>query len=323
MLDTGALTLEDSIVAGSGSLPDVVLVSGTSGSASFSLIRDPAAPSGDTAITTGATDILGKDPQLGPLAENGGPTETMVPAPTSPVLDQGKSFGLTTDQRGLSRPFPLPTISHVPAGGDRSDIGAVETRTPSVAAVLPGSGRAGAQVVVGGVGFTGATEVLFGSKPASSLKVSADDAIVATAPVGSGPENVRVVAPLGESPVASADRFTFPTFRATVSKHPRPKLHGRTLKTGVKVSCPAAGLGCAGSFKAFAVIKGHKVRVGKGSIKLNAGHRKMIEFKLSAKALKALDANGHLKITLQIVVADGSAKKLTFDRSLKLKHKPK
>ena len=51
---------------------------------------------------------LTADPQLGPLQSNGGPTQTMAPAPTSPAIDAGSAFGLTTDQRGQPRPFDSP-----------------------------------------------------------------------------------------------------------------------------------------------------------------------------------------------------------------------
>lgn len=118
------LTLQDAIVSGSTALPDIGLKS-ASGSASFSLIRHPAAISGGTAIGTDGTDIKGKDPLLGALGPHGGPTPTMVPKAGSPVLDKGKSFGLKSDQRGLSRPFAISGLSGAP-GGDRSDMGAVE-----------------------------------------------------------------------------------------------------------------------------------------------------------------------------------------------------
>ncbi|MGO9244685.1 MAG: choice-of-anchor Q domain-containing protein [Verrucomicrobiia bacterium] len=70
-------------------------------------------------------DIRNTDPILGPLANNGGPTPTHALMPGSPATDQGKSFGLTTDQRGLSRPVVDPCIAK-PPGGDGSDIGAFE-----------------------------------------------------------------------------------------------------------------------------------------------------------------------------------------------------
>ena len=40
------------------------------------------------------------NPMLGPLQNNSGPTLTMRPLPGSPVIDQGKSGGVTVDQRG-------------------------------------------------------------------------------------------------------------------------------------------------------------------------------------------------------------------------------
>jgi hypothetical protein len=72
-----------------------------------------------------AGDRVNTDPQLGPLQSNGGPTATMAPALTSPAIDQGGAFGLTADQRGVLRPIDLPSIPNA-AGGDGSDIGAVE-----------------------------------------------------------------------------------------------------------------------------------------------------------------------------------------------------
>ncbi|HTT93396.1 MAG TPA: choice-of-anchor Q domain-containing protein [Solirubrobacterales bacterium] len=76
-------------------------------------------------------DKVGLDPQLGPLQGNGGPTATMLPAPTGPLVDQGASFGLATDQRGLPRPVEYPGVPNSTApGADGSDIGAVELQPP-------------------------------------------------------------------------------------------------------------------------------------------------------------------------------------------------
>jgi parallel beta helix pectate lyase-like protein len=88
----------------------------------FSLVGS-VAPS--TQLNQTGPNLLGQDPQLGPLASNGGPTQTQKPALASPVIDQGAAFGLGSDQRGLGRPVEIPTIPNA-AGGDGSDIGAVE-----------------------------------------------------------------------------------------------------------------------------------------------------------------------------------------------------
>jgi len=56
----------------------------------------------------------------------------------SPAIDEGKSFGLTTDQRGAPRPFDFPFITNAP-GGDGSDIGAYELIVPSLSIALSGT----------------------------------------------------------------------------------------------------------------------------------------------------------------------------------------
>jgi hypothetical protein len=65
------------------------------------------------------------NPMLGPLQNSGGAAATLSPLPGSPAIDQGKSLGLTTDQRGRSRPADYPSIPNA-TGGDGTDIGAVE-----------------------------------------------------------------------------------------------------------------------------------------------------------------------------------------------------
>jgi predicted outer membrane repeat protein len=77
--------------------------------------------------TAGSHDQTGTkaaliDPGLSALRDNGGPTKTMGPFSNSPLVNQGNSGGLTTDQRGDPRPIGQASV----AGGDGSDIGAVE-----------------------------------------------------------------------------------------------------------------------------------------------------------------------------------------------------
>jgi hypothetical protein len=87
----------------------------------FSLIENP----GNAPLLGSQALITGVDPQLGPLADNGGPTQTMLPSNTSPVIDQGNAqAGLTTDQRG--EPRTVDNGKPEPQGGDGTDIGAVE-----------------------------------------------------------------------------------------------------------------------------------------------------------------------------------------------------
>lgn len=80
---------------------------------------------GDRAGT--AAGVL--DAKLGPLADNGGPTLTLMPAADSPLIDKGSCPDELTDQRGYGnlstgfRPIDAPSI---PAADDGCDIGAVE-----------------------------------------------------------------------------------------------------------------------------------------------------------------------------------------------------
>ena len=101
---------------------------------------------GVTGFTPGPTDIVPGVPLaqiLGPLQNNGGPTQTHALVDGSPALDAGDPGGcrdsqgalLSTDQRGFAR--------HVDSNNDgsaRCDIGAFEAKELFVvAAILPSS----------------------------------------------------------------------------------------------------------------------------------------------------------------------------------------
>jgi len=66
------------------------------------------------------------DPRLAPLADNGGPTQTLLPLAGSPVLDAVASAACTldTDQRGVPRPDEA-------SDNGACDIGAVESGAPA------------------------------------------------------------------------------------------------------------------------------------------------------------------------------------------------
>lgn len=69
------------------------------------------------------SDRLNTDPQLGPLADNGGPTKTHLPLTSSPAIDTGADCG-PTDQRG--QPRPADGSSAIP--GAICDVGPVEVQ---------------------------------------------------------------------------------------------------------------------------------------------------------------------------------------------------
>lgn len=100
--------------------------------------------------TAGWAGSDGADALLGPLQDNGGPTETMEPAPQSPLVDvidplpywAGPTLNCTTydDQRGVTRPQDgngrpeTGGTSYGPYGPNEAwcDIGAVEREAPRV-----------------------------------------------------------------------------------------------------------------------------------------------------------------------------------------------
>jgi hypothetical protein len=66
---------------------------------------------------------FGTDPKLGPLADNGGPTQTVALLPGSPAIDAGANpTGLVFDQRG----FNFARVA-----GAAADIGAFEVQRPA------------------------------------------------------------------------------------------------------------------------------------------------------------------------------------------------
>ena len=72
---------------------------------------------------------------LGPLAWNGGPTQTMALLPGSPAIGKGAAAGLSLDQRG----FPV---------NSPPDIGAFQFQGPPPSATISGPASATAQIAV-------------------------------------------------------------------------------------------------------------------------------------------------------------------------------
>ena len=106
----GQIELDDSILANNFSNAGAVDVSGAL-TANASLIRNAG-----TATIGGSASLIGVDPQLGPLADHGGATWSMLPAAGSPAVNAAEDPPpIAFDQRGLPRP-----------AGAKSDMGAVE-----------------------------------------------------------------------------------------------------------------------------------------------------------------------------------------------------
>lgn len=204
--DGGPASLDNSVVAdntGGDDLAGLIELDNT-------LVENvgAATPTGDAPLTG--------DPLLAPLANNGGPTQTHRPAPTSPLVDAGADLAVTTDQRGRTRP-----------SGAAPDIGAVELIAPAVTAIAPANGTPGTVVTITGTGFTGASGVTFGGVAATAFTVVDDTTITATVPAGTGTVDTRVSSDGIQSPVVAAAAFTYdvppsPTPTATPAATPAP-----------------------------------------------------------------------------------------------------
>jgi hypothetical protein len=96
-------------------------------------------------------EVSGLDPQLQPLANNGGPTQTMAIAASSPAYDSSPLCA-STDQRAVSR---------LQLGAARCDIGAYQVSAPSTYVANPAAGSVTAYAV-GAAGDAAPTLALAG-----------------------------------------------------------------------------------------------------------------------------------------------------------------
>jgi hypothetical protein len=165
--DDDTIAVSGSIIAGNSATddgPDLWLDATTPSPfvIGFSLVGSTVGA--DVIESPTGSNLLGADPQLGPLQNNGGPTQTHAPAASSPLIDAGIANGLATDQRGAPRTFDAANIANR-AGSDGTDIGSVE--------LLPG-GRLGLAQC------KGATETLLFAPGTEIVGTDGNDVIVGT-----------------------------------------------------------------------------------------------------------------------------------------------
>jgi hypothetical protein len=143
----GTATLGATIVADNTKGRNCDASAGSLGSAGYNLTNDKT---GTDCKFTAATDLVNQNPLLGPLASNGGPTQTMLPGATSPAANvmpnptlplAGVAVCPATDQRGDTRPGQ---------GETGCTIGAVEAAytnpTTTSVTLTPATVTAGTQV---------------------------------------------------------------------------------------------------------------------------------------------------------------------------------
>jgi hypothetical protein len=209
------LTLKNSIIANSTG-EDCISDSGmVTADSSHNVIEDSANACGLTNGVNG--NIVGFDPNLGPLQDNGGPTFTHALLPGSPAINVGNNgnipSGITTDQRG--------------AGFDRIkggtvDIGAFEVQitdttapviTPTLSGTLGSNGWYTSTVTVSWsvVDNESAVSSQSGCDPTPLSSDTAGTTLTCTATSGGGSNS--------QSVTVRIDR-TAPTVSGTVSPNP-------------------------------------------------------------------------------------------------------
>ncbi|MEZ4769615.1 MAG: choice-of-anchor Q domain-containing protein [Caldilineales bacterium] len=120
---TNSILANSTLIDGSGSPADCAFPFGsnTVTDGGYNLVKTTGS------CNFGATgSIIGQDPSIGPLADNGGPTSTHALLDGSPAINNGNT-ALTTDQRGYGRPAPA---------GAADDIGAYEYDATPLAVAL-------------------------------------------------------------------------------------------------------------------------------------------------------------------------------------------
>lgn len=272
----GDISISSTIVAGNNGPDTDRSDDATAGgiTAASSLIQAP----GDAPLTSTAV-ITGKDPQLGALGSNGGPTQTMLPAGTSPVLDQGRSGAKNTkDQRGEARLVDT-ALANPPGGGDGTDIGAVELASAAVVIpVTPTPSPAPAPafaVAAGATPITSGTPLLPASLTPLTCSVTivkltgCDVAIRTTGPIKlSKKKTVRTGTLLAEAQPTSA------AGAATLSGKAVLTADGRAVLAKFPVGVDARAVGVGSYSGANALTTSGKVHLLAGptvTLKLNKG----------------------------------------------------
>ena len=194
IFNSGMVSIANTIVAGDTATtgPDV---DGTFASSGFNLIGETDGSSGWTSNDLKGTAAASLTANLGSLADNGGPTETVMPEQGSLAIGHGSvaliPSGITTDQRGLPRTISgavdigatevqggvsslISTSTSLQASGDVTSSASLVTLTATVTPSTPG-------VPTGTVTFT------YGSTTLGSAKLATNGTAaitVSTLPLG-------------------------------------------------------------------------------------------------------------------------------------------
>jgi hypothetical protein len=274
---------------------------------------------------THAGDKPATNPLLGPLKDNGGPTETMALGLGSPAIDAGNPNGcsfpglpfvLTNDERGITRPK-----------GTACDIGAFERSLPLA---VTGNARA-----IGPHGATVTGTVNPEQLPTTYRfqygKTTAYGSHTAPVSAGSGASGVAALAKLagllpntvyhyrlvatntdGTSPPPGIDK-SFKTAFGGVEIVSKKATVGSDMKAPIRLSCPAkAKTRCTGTLALTTKVKVKKngktttmtVKLGKAQFAIDNGQTKSVKVKLSQAGFDRLKSKQTLTATATASAVD-------------------
>ncbi|MGH9172634.1 MAG: IPT/TIG domain-containing protein [Acidimicrobiales bacterium] len=199
-------------------------------------------------------DIVGVDADLGSLQQNGGPTETMEPSMSSPVVDQIPPMTEVTtgagqyklcsaaDQRGQT---PLQSVFGCAIGS----VNVQNNSLPIVTSITPTTGPSagGTTLTVTGVNLGGVTAVNFGGTAAASFNSVSSTSLTAVSAGGTGFALIEVTTPDGTSPYRSGAVYIYKATNAITWTSPPPSsddagsnaLLGATATSGAPVTFTA------------------------------------------------------------------------------------
>jgi len=207
---------------------------------------------GQAVTFTAALNVDGEGPVAGTVAFAVNDTPLGSPVPVSEGSAQ-----LTTNATTLELPVGTDTVTatfdpsnmaqQLSSTNQTTETVSAASTKPSVVSLAPASGpnTGGTAVTISGIGFTGATKVLFGTTPALSFQVVSDSDISATSPPEvKGPRNVYVFNAHGMSAKVAADEFAFKVPPAAITSL-SPSSGPRSGGTSVTIS----GSGFTGATK--------------------------------------------------------------------------
>jgi hypothetical protein len=271
-------------------------------------------------LSSGDQDLGGVDPQIAPLADNGGPTQTSALLLGSPAIDAGNPLPpgsggdacAAADQRGVSRPQ-----------GTSCDIGAFEFPYRTLAVSLAGTGSGtvsgpGLSCDASGAGcsrgYPAGTSVTLGATPTHGSSFD-----------GFGGDCTGIG---GCELTMSANRNVTATFTGPPdTTPPKQTLRGRRRQRIGKLSVTdsvsePSHLGARATVSLPAVQK-RVVRSRAVTANAFPGHPAKLRFKFSRRKLRplkrALAQGRHLKAKVRVAATDAAGNQGTATKRVRLK----